>query len=97
MYNFRYASKIILNIAIVTGVLFAFEAPARANVTASLTAANFPNQTVGTVSAPISITLTNTSSEALHNDYKCFSLAGAIFFSLAFHCQQHSVKVKLQL
>ena len=60
MYNFRSVRKVILRAAILVVVLFVFGAPAHANVTANPNAANVPNQAVGSTSAPISITLTNT-------------------------------------
>src|ERR1019366_5854511 len=50
---------------ILVALLFLFGTPAHASVTANPTSVNFGNQTVGTTSAPSTVTVTNTGKHSV--------------------------------
>jgi hypothetical protein len=54
-------TRVILNAVSLVVVLFMFGTTAHAHVTANVGSVNFPNQLVGTASAGLNVTLTNTS------------------------------------
>jgi hypothetical protein len=60
MHQFGRLTKVILNTLSLFVVLFMSATAARAHVTASAGSVNFPSQVVGTASAALSVTLTNT-------------------------------------
>src|ERR1700693_4127680 len=60
----RKIKEKVLSAAILAAVLFVFCTHAHANVTASPSIVNFGSQAVGTTSAPIAVTLTNTGKHS---------------------------------
>ena len=89
----------VINAATVGAFLLAFGTWAHANVTANPAVVNFANQTVGTTSAPVSVTVTNTSRHSTQivnatMSSSGFSYSGPSLPAVLYQGQSMTISVK---